>query len=79
MHCLALLQGIFLTQGSNLHLLGFLQWQMGSLPLAPPGKPHKWGLDHAFLSENLNLNMGHPGYGEKKQSKTDTQAYLTLF
>ena len=38
-----------------------------------------WGLDHAFLSENLNLNMGHPGYGEKKQSKTGTQAYLTLF
>ena len=32
-------QGIFLAQGSNLHLLYFLHWQMGSLPLAPPGKP----------------------------------------
>ena len=30
--------GISLTQGSNLHLLCFLQWQAGSLPVAPPGK-----------------------------------------
>ena len=34
--CHFLLQGIFPTQGSNLHLL---HWQAGSLPLAPPGKP----------------------------------------
>ena len=34
----ALLQGIFLTQGSNMHLLPLLHWQVGSLPLAPP-----WG------------------------------------
>ena len=32
-------QGIFPTQGSNLHLLCLLHWQMGSLPLTPPGKP----------------------------------------
>ena len=31
---LSLLQGIFLTQGSNLRLL---HWSAGSLPLAPPG------------------------------------------
>ena len=35
----ALLQGIFLTQGSNPHILCLLHWQVGSLPLAPPGKP----------------------------------------
>ena len=34
-----LLQGIFLTQGWNLCLLHLLQWQVGSLPLKPPGKP----------------------------------------
>ena len=34
----ALLQGIFLTQGSNLHLLHLLNCQAGSLPLAPAGK-----------------------------------------
>ena len=31
--------GIFLTQGSNLHLLCLLCWRACSLPLAPPVKP----------------------------------------
>ena len=34
-----LFQGIFLTQGSNLHLLHLLHWQADSLPVVPPGKP----------------------------------------
>ena len=34
-----LLQGIFLTQGSNPCLLCLLYWQMGSLLLTPPRKP----------------------------------------
>ena len=34
--CRALLQGLFPTQELNLCLL---HWQVGSLPLAPPGKP----------------------------------------
>ena len=33
-----LLQGIFPTQGSSPRLLHLLQWQAGSLPLAPPGR-----------------------------------------
>ena len=37
--CHAPLWGIFLTQGSNPHVLCVLRWQAGSLPLAPPGKP----------------------------------------
>ena len=36
--CHSLLQGIFPTQGSNPHFLHLLHWQVGSLPLAPPGK-----------------------------------------
>ena len=36
--CHAFLQGIFLTQGSNLCLSCFLHGQAGSLPVAPPGK-----------------------------------------
>ena len=37
--CHALLQGIFLTQRSNLRLLQLLHWQvLSSLPLVPPGK-----------------------------------------
>ena len=39
MSCHALLQGIFPTRGSNLHLLRLLHWQAGSLSLALPGKP----------------------------------------
>ena len=34
----ALLQGLFLTQGLNPHLLHLLHWQAGSLPLVPLGK-----------------------------------------
>ena len=37
MSCRFFLQGIFLTQGSNLHLLQLLRWPVDSLPLAPPG------------------------------------------
>ena len=40
--CHALLQGIFLTEGSNLNLLHLLHWQAGSLPLTPPGKFKQW-------------------------------------
>ena len=39
MSCHFFVQGIFLTQGSNLHLSHFLHWQVDSLPLAPPGSP----------------------------------------
>ena len=38
-----LLQGIFMTRGLNPHLLCLLHWQVGSLPLAPPRKPHSIG------------------------------------
>ena len=37
--CHFLLQGVFLTQGSNPGLLCLLHWQVWSLPLVPPGKP----------------------------------------
>ena len=46
MDCRALVQGIFPTQGSNPHLLCLLHWQVGSLPVEPPGKPHN---THTFL------------------------------
>ena len=36
--CHFLLQGIFLTQGLNAHLLPLFHWQADSLPRAPPGK-----------------------------------------
>ena len=39
--CHTLLQGIFLTRGLNPYLLYLLHWHVGSLPLAPLGKPLK--------------------------------------
>ena len=67
MGCHALLQGIFPAQGSNLHLLYLLHWQVGSLPLAPSGKPKNTGLDCHFLlqckrrggSKGKNVCKGH--------------------
>ena len=38
--CRALLQGIFPSQASGLHLLRLLHWQTGYLQVAPPGKFH---------------------------------------
>ena len=38
-NCHDLLQGIFPTQGLNLPFYCLLHFQVGSLPLAPPGKP----------------------------------------
>ena len=40
--CHFLLQGIFLTQELNPHLLRLLHWQVGSPPLAPPEKPSQF-------------------------------------
>ena len=40
--CHALLQGTFPTQGSNPSLLPLLHWQVGSLPLVPPGESFSW-------------------------------------
>ena len=39
--CNALLQGIFLIQGSNPGLSCLLHWQVSSLALVLPGKPEK--------------------------------------
>ena len=47
MGCHASLQGIFLTQRSNLHLLSLLHWQAGSLPL------HHMGITGPCLHRTL--------------------------
>ena len=53
--CHSLLEGIFPTQESNLHLWHLLHWQVGSLPLAPPGKPRTDGKTHLALGSFLKL------------------------
>ena len=55
------LQGIFLTQGSNPHLLCLLHWQADSLPLMPFGEYFplnmcsQEGADHQRIHNHLNL------------------------
>ena len=49
MGCHALLQGIFLTQGLNPHLLCFLHWQVGSLPLAQVHSRHLLNVNFIHL------------------------------
>ena len=86
MDCHALLQGIFLTQGSNPRLLPLLHWHMGSLPLAPPGKPTVWigegnavclkrfyGLFHIFFGSRSCLFYLHEG-GSWNQTSGDDHA-----
>ena len=54
MGCHFLLQGIFLTQGSNLHLLCLLHWQVDSLPLCHLGSPNSPNLfDITFIFLHL--------------------------
>ena len=54
-HCL------LLTQRPNLHLLQLLCWQVGSLPLAPPGKP---GCLYAAAAKSL---QAPPSLGFSRQ------------
>ena len=55
--CHALLQGIFPTQGSNLHLLRLLHRQAGTLPLVPPGKPLKTSFNLNYSLRALSSNI----------------------
>ena len=52
MDCRFLLQGIFLTQGSNLHLLRLLHWQVDSLPLSHLGSPGMWCLIQSWITNS---------------------------
>ena len=59
------LQGISLTQGSNLRLLCLLHWQVDSLPLVPPGKP----------ATQYNINFGKT---EMKKTRRDLDGVSNL-
>ena len=67
MGCHALLQRIFLTQGSNLHLLCLLHWQADSFPLAPR-KPD-WRVEDTNAAQPEKEGGGHAGYLELRRTK----------
>ena len=52
--CHVLLQGIFLTQGLDPCFLHLLHWQLGSLPLVPPGNNYRF-LELEPHLQDLNL------------------------
>ena len=65
--CHFLLQGIFLTQGSNLHLPCLLHWQAVSLPVSHLGKP-QWS---PVVHSNNVSTIRHiliPGVIKKRES-----------
>ena len=65
--CHALLQGIFPTQGSNLHFLHLLHWQVGSLSLVPPGNPDNQHITREIITiantELLLIRANHYSKG----------------
>ena len=50
------LQGIFPTQGLNLRLLCLLYWEVGSLPLAPLGKPYLHLVRSTLIHKEASLS-----------------------
>ena len=68
-----LLQGIFMNQEWNPHLLCLLHWQVGSLPLVPPRKPlllsymltFHWPKKVTWLSLVSSSGVLHPALGDR--------------
>ena len=65
--CHCLLQGIFLTQGSNLHFPCLLHWQADSLPVSHLGKPQWSTIVHSNSLSTIRLIL-IPGVIKKKES-----------
>ena len=72
-HVEILLQGIFLTQGLNSHLLHLLHWQVGSVPLEPHGKPHR--RIYVYLNKVYTLYIN---YTSKNKNKKKTEFCKTV-
>ena len=73
--CHFLLQGIFLTQGSNPGLLCLLQWQVGSLAPVAPGEPPQRQPDE---SKNYPRSLAPQSFPKvlKEERKKQNKTYL---
>ena len=69
MGCHFLLQGIFLTQGSNPSFLHLLQWQVDSLPLSHLGSSHIYTAAAAAKSLQSCLTLCDPVDGSPPGSR----------
>ena len=68
MSCHALLQEIFLTQGSNPHLLHLLHWQAGSLPVGHLGSPTNLNVIKKYFKEPSKLSKYLSSVAQKGQT-----------
>ena len=71
--CHALLQWVFLTQGSNPRILCLLHWQAGSLPLVPSGKPSSL-INRSLLNSNISISLILPSPSGLATDYTETEA-----
>ena len=71
MGCHFLLQGIFLTQGSNPHLLYLLHWQADSLPVIDLGSSNE-------ANNWLSSQPGVKGKGEDLGEALKGQNWVTV-
>ena len=78
--CYFLLQGIFLTQGLSLHLFCLLHWQVGSLPLASPGKTSKcvYRRKTIFFQHSLRFCCSPGNKADIRQVKQEKSMELLL-
>ena len=81
--CHALLQGIFLTQRLNPHLLCLLHWQVVSLPLVPPtiglvfSKQEEFSYLDSDISISIAINIEERISAFKNSQKTN-KSYSSL-
>ena len=77
----AFLQGISPTQGSNQRLFCLLHWEVGSLPLAPSGKPipHHKSLLFSFVSLYLAIIPGTTQETSGKHWLDEFSGYILNF
>ena len=79
--CYALLQGIFPIQGSNLHLLCLLHWQVDSLSLSHLGSPKLTYVQFSSVAQLCLtlydlMNHGMPGLPVHHQLQKSTQTHV---
>ena len=77
--CHFLLQGIFWTQGSSLHLLCVLHWQTGSLPLCHLGNPSKSSGTYDALGPCPWINRPQTHHAFTLLGEKNTSYYLGYF
>ena len=73
-----LIQGIFPAQGLNLCLLCLLHCQVGSLPQAPPGKPHEFNIQFQ-ICQLLGIGTGGQNLKSSLSSLTFQQRQVCLW